>query len=163
MRRIHVGLQVTDIPASIRFYSGLFGAPPTVERPDYAKWMLEDPRVNFSITTRCGIGNGVHFGIQVEEAEELEAVTRGLTEAGQAVRRAPGETCCYAHSDKAWSIDPEGFPWETFLTHGPATSYGSVSLSEQDVAALGGGSGCGCDAPEPGETKPETTAGARCC
>jgi catechol 2,3-dioxygenase-like lactoylglutathione lyase family enzyme len=160
MNRIHIGLQVTDIPASVRFYGTLFGTPPSVEQPDYAKWMLEDPRVNFSITTRCGIGNGVHFGIQVEDSAGLEAVTERLAAAGLAVHETPGVTCCYAHSDKSWSADPDGFPWETFLTHGLATSYGSGSLSDQDLAALG--SGCGCNAPTRGEAADEQAAGPGC-
>ncbi|MGF1607946.1 MAG: ArsI/CadI family heavy metal resistance metalloenzyme [Kiloniellales bacterium] len=168
MKRIHIGLQVTDIPPSVQFYSTLFGAPPSVEQPDYAKWMLDDPRVNFSISTGCGVGDGVHFGIQVEEAAELEAATRRLAAAGLAVRETPGVTCCYAQSDKSWAADPDGHPWETFLTHGQTTTYGSDSLSEQDLAALGKGGGCGCGAPEGGQTASEESkrkegAGVGCC
>ena len=123
MNRFHVHLNVADLPASIRFYSSLFGASPTVTKPDYAKWMLDDPRINFAISN-TGRATGVdHLGFQVDSASELEALGRRLTTAGEALQPEPGAVCCYAQSDKNWIEDPQGTRWETFHTHGEATSY----------------------------------------
>lgn len=138
MKRIHIGLEVTDIEASTRFYTTLFGVTPSVIKADYAKWMLEDPRVNFSISRRCDTASRLHFGLQVESEDELREVTDRLKAAGRAVRETPGVTCCYAHSDKTWTADPEGLPWETFLTYGPSAAYGDETLTEIDVEALSG-------------------------
>ena len=124
MRRIHIGLNVKDLDASIRFYSSLFDAEPSVAKADYAKWMLEDPRVNFSITTRCDSQKGVHFGIQVDSEAELEEAAGRLRQAGQKVIEDKGAVCCYHRSEKAWVADPENLLWETFLTTGEATVYG---------------------------------------
>jgi catechol 2,3-dioxygenase-like lactoylglutathione lyase family enzyme len=161
MKRIHIGLQVDDVAASARFYSTLFGAEPTVRKDDYAKWMLDDPRVNFSISTRCDTGDKVHFGIQVEESGQLGEVAQRLKDAGLAVQETPEVTCCYAHSDKAWSADPDGFPWETFFTHGLATVYGEETLSDVAVAEMAASSRgcCGGDATETVDAK----AGSGCC
>ena len=124
MRRIHIGLNVKDLEASTRFYSGLFGAEPSLVKPDYAKWMLEDPRVNFSISTRCGTSHDVHFGIQVDSEVELEETAGRLRRAGQRVIDENGAVCCYHRSEKAWVADPQNLLWETFLTVGEATDYG---------------------------------------
>ena len=124
MRRIHIGLNVKDLDASVQFYSELFGARPSVVKDDYAKWMLEDPRVNFSVTSRCNISHDVHFGIQVESQDELAATAGRLREAGRNVFEEQATTCCYHRSDKAWVADPQNFLWETFLTAGEATEYG---------------------------------------
>ncbi len=124
MKRIHIGLDVQDLARSVGFYTDLFGAPPTVEKSDYAKWMLEDPRVNFSITSRCKCERDVHFGIQVESAEELDEVAGRLQQAGREVLAEPDAVCCYHHSDKAWVVDPDQLRWETFVTHAEATRFG---------------------------------------
>ena len=125
MKRIHIGLEVKDLEASINFYSALFGAQPSHRETDYAKWMLEDPRVNFAI--QC-VGaepvGSVHFGVQVENKGELAECTRWLEEADQKVVSEPGAECCYYKSDKIWAADPDAFRWETFLTHGRHTTYG---------------------------------------
>jgi len=116
MKRFHVHIAVDDLSANIRFYSAMFGVPPTVEKSDYAKWMIEDPRINFAISTR-GQGAGLdHLGVQVESDEELAALRGQLDRAELAVVDQPGTTCCYARSDKHWAIDPQGIAWETFLT-----------------------------------------------
>lgn len=140
MTRIHIGLEVSDIDASTRFYTTLFGVTPSVIKEDYAKWMLDDPKVNFSISTRCDTASRIHLGLQVESADELVAVTNRLKEAGQAVRETPQVTCCYHESDKTWTADPEGMPWETFFTHGPSTVYGDETLTEVDIESLMSGS-----------------------
>ena len=123
MKRFHVHVNVTDLNQSIRFYSQLFGAEPSVLESDYAKWMLDDPRVNFAISQRER-GAGVdHLGLQAEDSAELERIGARL-KAANAVRLAQvGTTCCYAESDKYWSEDPQGLRWESFYTHGAATSY----------------------------------------
>jgi catechol 2,3-dioxygenase-like lactoylglutathione lyase family enzyme len=124
MKRLHVHVSVKDLDASMRFYSTLFAAAPNVVKPDYAKWMLDDPRVNFAISAR-GAGAGLdHLGIQVETPEELQAVYGRLRQAGQAVREEGAATCCYAKSEKAWIEDPQGVSWETFLTTGESPVYG---------------------------------------
>jgi len=123
MKRFHVHVNVTDLNQSIHFYSQLFGAEPSVLESDYAKWMLDDPRVNFAISQRER-GAGVdHLGLQAEDSAELEQIGARL-KAANAVRLAQvGTTCCYAESDKYWSEDPQGLRWESFYTHGAATSY----------------------------------------
>ena len=124
MQRLHVHVSVHDLAKSIGFYSTLFGVAPSVLKDDYAKWLLDDPRVNFAIS-RSGRELGVdHLGIQVEKPEELAAVAGRLKAADAAVMEQQQAVCCYARSDKAWSMDPQGVSWETFLTHGEAATYG---------------------------------------
>ena len=137
MRRIHIGLNVKDLDASVGFYSALFGAEPNVVKGDYAKWMLEDPRVNFSITSRCNIGHGVHFGIQVDSQQELEETAGRLRQAGRRVVDEKAAVCCYHRSEKAWAADPQNLLWEAFLTVGEATDYGE---DNPEVEALLGAS-----------------------
>ena len=125
MKRLHVNMAVTDLDKSIGFYTSLFASEPTVLKEDYAKWMLDDPRVNFSITTR-GQRKGIdHLGIQVENEAELGEVYSRLQSAGAPVLEEGETTCCYANSEKSWIFDPEGVAWETFLTHGESPVYGS--------------------------------------
>ena len=148
MKRLHIGMRVEDIAASVRFYSTLFCAAPTVQKDDYAKWMLDDPRVNFSVSTHCDTSSMIHLGIQVEDRAGLDEVAGRLKGAGVAVQETPEVTCCYAKSDKAWVADPDGIPWETFLTHGPSVVYGEEILTDEQVQALSSGSQgcCGSDA-----------------
>jgi catechol 2,3-dioxygenase-like lactoylglutathione lyase family enzyme len=124
MNRLHVHVNVADLEQSVRFYSTLFGAAPTVRKPDYAKWMLDDPRVNFAISHR-GRAPGVdHLGIQVESRDALGAIASRLHEAEIGTLGETGTTCCYAKSDKEWTVDPSGLRWETFHSFGESTEYG---------------------------------------
>ncbi len=124
MKRLHVHVSVEDLAESIRFYSALFGAEPTVAKPDYAKWMLDDPRVNFAISARGGEAGVDHLGIQVETPEELKEVHGRLQQAERPLLEEGATTCCYAESEKAWTSDPQGLLWESFLTTGESTSFG---------------------------------------
>lgn len=124
MKRMHIHVGVEDLDASIRFYSTLFHADPTVTKRDYAKWMLDDPRVNFAISARGRSMTGVeHLGIQVESSEELTEVYGRLKAADRPVIEEGSATCCYAKSEKNWITDPDGIVWETFFTNGEATVY----------------------------------------
>ena len=142
MKRLHVHVSVRDLDASVRFYSQLFAAAPSTRKPDYAKWMLEDPRVNFAISQRDGKPGVQHLGIQVEDRTELAEVYERLRSAEGPVFEEGETICCYAHSEKSWIDDPQGVQWETFLTTGQSTVYGtdeirpkSVKLSEAPCCA----------------------------
>ena len=125
MKRLHVHVGVTDLNQFIGFYSTIFGAEPTVTKTDYAKWMLDDPRMNFAISSGQHVAKGIeHLGIQVESEEELGEVYGRLSAADRPVLAEGATTCCYAKSEKAWISDPDGVVWETFLTNGEATVYG---------------------------------------
>jgi catechol 2,3-dioxygenase-like lactoylglutathione lyase family enzyme len=156
MKRFHVHVAVADLAESIRFYSTLFGAEPTVRKDDYAKWMLDDPRVNFAVS-KTGIAVGLdHLGIQVESTDDLGEIARRLSDAAQPVLEQKDAACCYARSDKAWATDPQGLSWETFFTTGEHTSYGKDIRAARPAAA----SGACCSNPAP-EIK-AAPAGA-CC
>lgn len=125
MKRFHVNLTVSDLDASVRFYRALFDAEPSIKKEDYAKWMLEDPRVNFAISSKQSGADGIsHLGIQAENDAELADVFQRLQTAGGPVVKEPDVTCCYARSTKQWIQDPQGVPWETFMTRGESTDYG---------------------------------------
>ncbi len=124
MKRFHVHVSVSDLEQSIRFYSTLFGAQPSVLKPDYAKWMLEDPRVNFAISQRATATGVDHLGLQVDSGAELAVLQEQLQRAGAAMVTETNTTCCYARSDKHWVTDPQGVAWETFHTLGSAPVYG---------------------------------------
>jgi catechol 2,3-dioxygenase-like lactoylglutathione lyase family enzyme len=129
MKRLHLHVSVKDIARSVRFYSTLFAAEPAVLKPDYAKWMLEDPCVNFAISARVGQAGLDHLGIQVETPEELRDVYGRLQRADRPVLEEGATTCCYARSEKSWITDPQGLAREAFLTSGESTVYGdSVDL-----------------------------------
>ena len=155
MNRFHVHLNVADLEASIRFYSQLFASEPSVRKPDYAKWMLEDPRVNFAISD-TGRAPGVdHLGIQAESGDELAALGVRLEAAGNALVPEQATVCCYAKSDKLWTEDPQGTRWETFHTFGDATTYyAGESACATDGAAC---------TPDPRAMKPKVDKGAACC
>jgi catechol 2,3-dioxygenase-like lactoylglutathione lyase family enzyme len=125
MKRMHVHVSVRDLDASIRFYSTLFAATPTVLKADYAKWMLDDPRVNFAISARGATAGIEHLGIQVADADELDEVYERLERADAPVLEEGETVCCYAKSEKSWVEDPQGIRWETFLTTGESTRYGN--------------------------------------
>lgn len=123
MKRFHVHVNVDALDASIRFYSTLFGVRPTVIKPDYAKWMLDDPRVNFAISQRGRAAGVDHLGLQAEDAAELQAIGQRLHAADAITLAEKGTTCCYARSDKFWAEDPQGVRWESFHSLGEATTY----------------------------------------
>ena len=133
MKRFHVHVSVDDLDANIRFYSNVFGMPPTVLKPDYAKWMVDDPLVNFAISKR-GLKPGVdHLGIQVEAETELSALRDQVAAAEIAALDQLNTTCCYARSDKYWISDPQGIAWEIFHTLDSAPVYGDTSRVQQTV------------------------------
>ncbi|MGB7404457.1 MAG: ArsI/CadI family heavy metal resistance metalloenzyme [Pacificimonas sp.] len=142
MKRIHIHVGVEDIATSTAFYSAMFGSAPTKEEADYAKWQLDDPRVNFAISSDHHAANGVeHLGIEVESAAELADVYARLEEAGRPVIDEGSTQCCYAKSEKHWVTDPDGVIWETFHTTGDHTSYGEdAGLAK----ALEAGKGASC-------------------
>jgi catechol 2,3-dioxygenase-like lactoylglutathione lyase family enzyme len=132
MKRFHLHVGVTDLDASIAFYTHLFGAEPTAVKSDYAKWMLEDPRINFAISMREGAAKGIeHVGLQVEDEGELAEVYARLKAADRPVLEEGATTCCYARSEKSWIADPDGVVWEAFLTTGGSTTYGGSPDLEQ--------------------------------
>ena len=152
MKRLHVHVAVEDLDRSKVFYAVLFGAAPSVVKDDYAKWMLDDPKVNFAISSRGRAGGVDHLGIQVDSAEELGELAGRLKAAGETILDQEATTCCYAKSDKAWVNDPAGVRWETFHTFGEAVSYG-----EDEPGAVAGAkpaAAC-CGAPAPAQ--------AACC
>ena len=144
MKRFHVHVGVENLDASIAFYSGLFGAQPTVTKLDYAKWMLEDPRVNFAISQRSGAAGVDHVGIQTESAAELGELAGRLKAAGARTIDQKAASCCYAVSDKSWVNDPAGVRWETFFTHGEAVTYGEDAAPALAAPVSGCGVSAGC-------------------
>ena len=143
MQRMHLHVSVPDITQSIQFYETLFGAPPSVVKDDYAKWMLEDPRVNFAISQRGGASGVEHVGIQTESPAELSALAARLKAAGAQTFDEQSVTCCYARGDKTWVRDPAGVRWETFFTFGEATSYGEDSAAATSLPTETVASCCG--------------------
>jgi catechol 2,3-dioxygenase-like lactoylglutathione lyase family enzyme len=124
MKRLHVHVAVHDLQQSIRFYAALFAAQPTVLKEDYAKWMLDDPRVNFAISSRASMTGLDHLGIQAESGDELEELGTRLAQADVAITAQKGASCCYAKSDKYWTIDPQGVAWESFHSLDSVPMYG---------------------------------------
>ncbi len=143
MKRFHVHVAVPDVDQGIRFYSTLFGSEPAVRKSDYAKWMLDDPRLNFAISHRGGSAGINHFGLQVESADDLAAMRTQLEAADRAVVEEKNASCCYALSDKYWVTDPAGIAWETFHSLGQIPMYG-------EAAAAGSDPGGACCAPGSG-------------
>jgi len=155
VNRFHVHLNVSDLDASVRFYTELFAARPAVHKDDYAKWMLEDPRVNFAISN-TGRAPGVdHLGLQVDSVDELAALGKRLDAAGGTVVPEEATICCYARSDKNWTEDPQGTRWETFHTFGEATTYHGG-----DAACATDGAAC---TPDVAAMKPKVGKGTSCC
>lgn len=127
MKRLHVNLSVDDLDRSVDFYTRIFGSEPSVIKDDYAKWMLDDPRVNFALSTH-GDGSGFdHLGIEAEDDTEFADMRARLNAADTPVLDQPDVTCCYARSTKAWVRDPNGVPWETFISKGTSAQYGDGS------------------------------------
>jgi len=148
MKRMHVHVAVDDLKHSIGFYSALFATEPSVIKPDYAKWMLDDPRVNFAISTRGRQAGLDHLGIQVENKEELKEIYARLHKAGGSVIEQGQTSCCYAKSEKSWIDDPAGISWETFLTSGESIDYGDGS-GEREARVAHERSCCAPVAPAP--------------
>ena len=158
MKRFHVHVAVENLDESIRFYSKVFNAEPTVRQRDYAKWMVEEPRINFAISARGGKAGVNHLGFQLDSDEEFKAMHARLAEADAGLVEEVGANCCYAKSDKYWVTDPSGVAWETYHTLGSIPVFGADDASER--AAPGG-----CCAPEPAVvgTKIPVKARAGCC
>jgi catechol 2,3-dioxygenase-like lactoylglutathione lyase family enzyme len=138
VKRIHLHVNVADLTQSISFYNTLFGAAPAVVKDDYARWMLDDPRVNFAISQRARAEGVDHIGIQVDSADELGELAGRLKAAGAETFDQEATTCCYAKSDKSWVNDPAGVRWETFFTFGEATSYGEDQILPVPTSACCG-------------------------
>jgi len=149
MKRMHVHVAVDDLKQSIGFYSALFAAEPAVIKSDYAKWMLDDPRINFAISSRGRQAGLDHLGIQVESKDELNEVYARLYKAGGAVIKQGQTNCCYAKSEKSWIDDPAGISWETFFTTGESTDYGDGT--GERVARVAHEKSCCAPAPKIGQ------------
>ena len=164
MKRLHVHIAVEDLPRSVAFYSTLFAAQPTVLKEDYAKWMLEDPRVNLAISAR-GASPGVeHLGIQAETGEELAEVYDRLKAADAPVLEEGATVCCYAQSEKSWVNDPAGVPWEVFHTVGESAVYGGgPEIEGGRLAATPTGMAIPATACCPAPAPKIETAPAGCC
>ena len=128
MKRLHMSINVTDLDKSIQFYSHLFGEKPSFVRDDYAKWMLEDPRVNFVLEKSSEASGLTHAGIQTDNDEELAEVFARMKSAEIPYLEEGTTTCCYAKSDKSWTFDPDGLPWEAFFTHHQMEERGQSTL-----------------------------------
>jgi catechol-2,3-dioxygenase len=146
MKRLHVHVSVDDIAASAGFYSTLFAAQPAVIKPDYAKWVLDDPYVNFAISRRGHKAGVDHLGIQVETQGELQEVYQRLRQAERPVLEEGMTTCCYARSEKSWINDPQGVRWETFLTSGESAEYGD----DADLGPVDAATPAACCVPKAG-------------
>lgn len=129
MKRMHVHVVVEDLDKSVEFYSALFDTPPTVLKPDYAKWMLEDPKVNFAISNYGQTKGLNHLGFQLDSEEELDAMKMQLQATNTPLVEEAGTTSCYAQSDKYWVVDPSGIAWETFYTWGQLPSFDQKAMN----------------------------------
>jgi catechol-2,3-dioxygenase len=147
MKRFHVHLQVHDLPTSIAFYSRLFAVSPTRIEADYARWMLDDPRVNFAISTRGNQAGLDHLGFQTETEEELETLKQTAATARLALIDEGETTCCYARSEKHWIVDPQGIPWEHFHTLGNIPVFNEQEHADVDGACCAPGRGKPLDIP----------------
>jgi len=164
MKRLHIHVSVDDVEQSVRFYKTLFGGEPAVLKPDYAKWMLEDPRVNFAISKRGGPSGVQHLGIQVEDEAELADVFGRMERANGPILEEKGTTCCYASSDKQWISDPQGVAWETFLTRGETTVYGQGGAIDRLAAVAATEKLAACCGPAAAELPAApVTVKSSCC
>ncbi|HWU83956.1 MAG TPA: ArsI/CadI family heavy metal resistance metalloenzyme [Rhodocyclaceae bacterium] len=135
MKRMHIHLRVADLAHNIRFYSALFAAEPAVVKDDYAKWMLDDPRLNFAISTRSAETGVDHLGFQVDSAEELAEMQQRLGAADLPIESQAGTACCYARSDKHWTIDPQGIAWESYHTLDSIPTFNEANEASADNSA----------------------------
>jgi catechol 2,3-dioxygenase-like lactoylglutathione lyase family enzyme len=157
MKRFHVHVAVDDLDASIRFYSTVFGAQPTVQKTDHAKWMMEDPRLNFALSKRGAKAGLDHLGFQVDTEEELKTLRGQVAAAEIAALDQPQAQCCYARSDKYWMTDPQGIAWETYHTLGEAEIYGV------DRAKVSESGACCAPGPQAVSIAERKTEGTSCC
>jgi catechol 2,3-dioxygenase-like lactoylglutathione lyase family enzyme len=166
MKRLHVHVSVSDLDTSVRFYSSLFAAEPAVLKADYAKWMLDDPLVNFAISTRGAPAGLEHLGIQVADKAELHELYERLKQAERPVLEEAETVCCYAKSEKSWIEDPQGIRWETFLTTGESTVYGNQANASEEACcvptnkAVGASTGTCCTPEDRSHAK---ALGGACC
>ena len=158
MKRLHIHVAVEDLTHSIGFYSSLFAAQPTVTKPDYAKWMLDDPCDNFAISTRGKQPGLDHLGIQVESQDELQEVYDRLRKAAGNIIEQGNTSCCYAKSEKSWIDDPAGISWEAFFTTGESTDYGD-GTGERDARVAHGKACCEPQAA----SQPVLQTASACC
>lgn len=147
MKRMHIHLGVKNIDESVKFYKALFGVEPTKLKPDYAKWMLEDPRINFAISTRTGTVGVDHMGLQVDDSSELNALRAQMSVANISTHSEGETTCCYAKSEKSWVEDPNGVAWEAYHTMEDAQLFSGDGKSSEGVT---------CCSPE---SKPKISCG----
>lgn len=170
MKRFHVHVAVEDLSKSIAFYSAMFGEDPAVVKQDYAKWMLEDPRINFAISHRGQLPGVNHLGMQAEDDDELEAIHANLQKADAAIVAEKGAHCCYTRSDKYWVTDPQGIAWESFRSLGTIPLFGDGPDAETKGAPQA--SSCGsnvdsagssCCAPADSALTPAVKATSGCC
>jgi catechol 2,3-dioxygenase-like lactoylglutathione lyase family enzyme len=149
MKRFHVHVSVEDLEASVRFYATVFGGPPTVRKPDYAKWMLEDPRLNFAVSRRGAPPGLDHLGLQVDTDDELRALRAQVEQAEIAAQDQAGAECCYVRSDKYWITDPQGLAWETFRSLDSIPLYGTDTRTSPAPAKSSAACCAPASAPEP--------------
>ncbi|WP_018951985.1 MULTISPECIES: ArsI/CadI family heavy metal resistance metalloenzyme [unclassified Thioalkalivibrio] len=153
MKRMHLHVSVPELEPAIRFYSHLFAAEPSVVKGDYAKWMLEDPRVNFAVSARGAPVGLNHLGIQAEEAGELDELGQRLDAIDADVREEMGTHCCYAQSDKYWTTDPAGIAWESYQTLGSIPMFGAQDEGTGDCCVPEGTSTFSCGPASDNEAK----------
>ncbi|AOZ10533.1 ArsI/CadI family heavy metal resistance metalloenzyme [Cupriavidus malaysiensis] len=166
MKRFHVHIHVDDLGKSIAFYSKLFAAEPARVEADYAKWMLEDPRVNFAISTRGTQAGLDHLGFQTDDAAELAELKTRAEAADMALLDEGETTCCYARSEKHWITDPQGIAWEHFHTLGNVPVFGESRPAEAPAAAAAPAAESACCAPRAPRGKPigvAVTSKSSCC
>jgi len=157
MKRFHVHVAVSDLSKSIAFYSAIFGEQPAVVKADYAKWMLEDPRINFAISSRGHVPGVNHLGFQAEDDAELEAIHANLQKADTTVLPEKGAHCCYAKSDKYWVTDPQGIAWESFRSLGSVPLYGEEHQASPGPGGSDGATAC-CIPPAGAQPTKKRTA-----
>lgn len=160
MKRFHIHVRVTDLQASIGFYSKLFGAQPARVEGDYAKWMIEDPRINFAISSRGGQPGVDHLGFQTDTAEELGELKARAAAAEMAMLDEGETTCCYARSEKYWVTDPQGVAWEHYHTLGNVPLFSMSDTATPAPAATAAAASCCGSAPAP---KAPAAQAASCC
>ncbi|MFO7953695.1 ArsI/CadI family heavy metal resistance metalloenzyme [Thioalkalivibrio sp.] len=153
MKRMHLHVSVPELEPAIRFYSQLFAAEPSVVKGDYAKWLLDDPRVNFAVSARGAPVGLNHLGIQAEEAAELEELGQRLDDIDADVREEMGTLCCYAQSDKYWTTDPAGIAWESYHTLGSIPMFGAQDEGAGDCCVPEGASSGACQPARDDEAK----------
>lgn len=159
MKRFHVHAHVEDLQASIAFYSKLFAAEPARVETDYAKWMIEDPRINFAISTRGGKPGVDHLGFQTDSDEELSELKARVQAADMALLDEGETTCCYARSEKHWVTDPQGIAWEHFRTLDSISTFSRAAVEKPSEAAAR----CGTSAPSGGPVAPPVKQTSSCC